>query len=179
MGPFVFSYYCLISALQWTFTSSSRSLKFRLAMRFPRDWAKIIFWNVPIFSSCVSLLQNFLKYELPFAPRWPVPFMSGRKAVLNRVTLLRDRFRAQDEEDYENGRERELCSACAWTSVILAGKLDSRRHSTTGFSENAVAAKISSSNGSFIIWRLGEYIHTLLLPPQSGFSGTMITLHYL
>ena len=27
-------------------------------------------------------------------------------------------------------------SARAWTSVILAGKYDSRRHSTTGFSEN-------------------------------------------
>ena len=69
--------------------------------------------------------------------------MSGRKAVLNRVTLLRDRFRAQDKEDYV--RERELSSARAWTSVILAGKWNviAVVILPRGFSENAVAAKIS------------------------------------
>ena len=32
-------------------------------------------------------------------------------------------------------------SARAWTSVILAGKRGSRRHSTTGFSENVEVAE--------------------------------------
>ena len=34
-----------------------------------------------------------------------------------------------------------LSSACAWTSINLAGKRDSRLHSTTGFSENDVVRK--------------------------------------
>ena len=34
-----------------------------------------------------------------------------------------------------------LSSAHAWTSVILAGKRDSYRHSTTNFSENVVVAE--------------------------------------
>ena len=36
-----------------------------------------------------------------------------------------------------------LNSAWAWASVILAGKGDSRRHSTTGFSENVVVTGTS------------------------------------
>ena len=39
-------------------------------------------------------------------------------------------------------RDRLSC-ARARTSVILAGKCDSRRHSTTNFSENVVVAKTS------------------------------------
>ena len=34
-----------------------------------------------------------------------------------------------------------LTSARAWTSVILAGKRGSRRHSTTSFSENVEVAE--------------------------------------
>ena len=34
-------------------------------------------------------------------------------------------------------------SARAWTSVILAGKRDSRHHSTTGFSENVEVTETS------------------------------------
>ena len=36
-----------------------------------------------------------------------------------------------------------LSSARAWTSVILAAKRDSRRHSTTSFTENVVVTKTS------------------------------------
>ena len=59
---------------------------------------------------------------------------------------LLESFWFWDEDDYEY----EIFSilsidsiAHAWTSVILAGKRDNRRHSTTGFSENVVMAKTS------------------------------------
>ena len=49
-------------------------------------------------------------------------------------------LRFQDEDDYED----EIFSILsAWTSVILAGKRDSRRYSTTGFNENVVVAETS------------------------------------
>ena len=48
-----------------------------------------------------------------------------------------------DKDDYEDEIFSILSSAQAWTSVILAGKRDSRRHSTTGFSENVVVAGTS------------------------------------
>ena len=44
------------------------------------------------------------------------------------------------EEDFEYEILSILSIARAGTSVILAGKLDSRRHSTTSFSENVVVA---------------------------------------
>ena len=45
---------------------------------------------------------------------------------------------------YENKICSILSSAHTWASFILAGKCDSQRHSTTGFSENVVVAKISN-----------------------------------
>ena len=45
-------------------------------------------------------------------------------------------FRFWDEYDYEYGISSKLRSARAWNSVILAGKRDSRRHSSASFSEN-------------------------------------------
>ena len=46
-------------------------------------------------------------------------------------------------EDYEDEIFSILRSAHARTSVILAAKSDSRRHSTTGFSKNVVATEAS------------------------------------
>ena len=48
-----------------------------------------------------------------------------------------------DENDYEYEIFSILSIAHAWTSVILAGKRDSRRLSTTSFSENVVVAGTS------------------------------------
>ena len=48
---------------------------------------------------------------------------------------------------------RALELASFWRENVIAVVILPR-----GFSENAVAAKISWSNGSFIIWRSGEYI---------------------
>ena len=53
-------------------------------------------------------------------------------------------------------------------SVLLGTKplVDSIRHF------------IRDPSGVFSVY-IHTYIHTLLLPPQRGFSGTMITLHCL
>ena len=52
-------------------------------------------------------------------------------------------FRFYDEYDNEYKVFSILRSARAWTSVILAGKSVSRRHSTTSFSEKVVVAETS------------------------------------
>ena len=49
-----------------------------------------------------------------------------------------DAIQAQPPFYYEDEIFSILSTARAWGSVILAGKRDSRRHSTTGFSENIV-----------------------------------------
>ena len=50
-----------------------------------------------------------------------------------------------------------LRCAREWTSVVLAGKRDSRRHSTTSFSENVVVAETSYQNvRSFIVLQTVE-----------------------
>ena len=56
---------------------------------------------------------------------------------------LIESFRFEDAEDYEYETFSILIIAHAWTSVILAGKRDSRQHSTTSFSENDVEAGTS------------------------------------
>ena len=52
-------------------------------------------------------------------------------------------FRFWDEDDCEYEIFPILSSARAWTSVILAGKCDSSRHSTTTISENVPVAGTS------------------------------------
>ena len=52
-------------------------------------------------------------------------------------------FRFLGEDDDENKIFSTLRSARARTNVILAGKCDSSRQSTTSFSKNVVVAKTS------------------------------------
>ena len=54
-------------------------------------------------------------------------------------------------------------SAPALTSVILAGKRDSRCHSTTSFAENVVVTKTSYQmlQAKFYNFRLGEGLNSL------------------
>ena len=52
-------------------------------------------------------------------------------------------FRLWGEDDYKNEIFLVLSSARPWTSVILAGKRDSRCHSITSFSEDVVVAGTS------------------------------------
>ena len=56
--------------------------------------------------------------------------------------ILIESFRFWDEDDYEYEIFSILSSVHAWTSVILGGKCDSRRHPTTGFRENVVVTEI-------------------------------------
>ena len=56
---------------------------------------------------------------------------------------LLESFRSRDEDDYEYEIFSILSSALPRTSVILAGKRGSRRHSTTIFCENVVVAGTS------------------------------------
>ena len=55
------------------------------------------------------------------------------------LTIL-ETFRFKDGIDYDN----EIFSARAWTSVILAGKRNSLRHSATNFGESTIVAETSS-----------------------------------
>ena len=57
--------------------------------------------------------------------------------------MIIETFRFWDEYDNEYEIFSVLSSARAWTSVILAGKRDSRRYSTTSFSENVEVAETS------------------------------------
>ena len=58
------------------------------------------------------------------------------------IFLLKGR-KAWDEDDYAYEIFSLLSSALAWTNVILARKRDSRRHPTTGVSENVIVAGLS------------------------------------
>ena len=51
--------------------------------------------------------------------------------------------RFEDEDNYGYEIFSILNSARAWTSVILAGERDSRRHTTKSISENVVVAGTS------------------------------------
>ena len=71
-----------------------------------------------------------------------------------------DSFRFWDEDDYEIFSI--LSIAYAWTSVILAGKRDSCRHSTTGFGGNKLAILLSgegltpfsiNNRTNFFMWK--------------------------
>ena len=59
------------------------------------------------------------------------------------VLVKKRTLRFFDEDDYEYKIFSILSIGQAWTSVILAGKRDSRRHTTTSFSEEVVVAGTS------------------------------------
>ena len=63
--------------------------------------------------------------------------------LLVRLMYTLETFRYCDEYDNECEIFSILSIARAWTSVILAGKRGSRRHSTASFSENVEVAKTS------------------------------------
>ena len=60
-----------------------------------------------------------------------------------------------------------------WTRVILAGKRDSRRHSTTSFSESVVVAGTSYQmcNRRFSILQPGEVLSSFNNDKSANFSG--------
>ena len=65
------------------------------------------------------------------------------------------KYRPLDSETKNEYEFPILSIAHAWTSVILEGKRDSRRHSTTSFSENVVAA----GTRSYQMWEVLSFCY--------------------
>ena len=81
-------------------------------------------------------------------------------------------FRFQDEYDKEYEIFAILSNAGKWTSVILAGKSGSRRHSCKSFSENVVLAETSYQMfDCLILLRSGESLFSSNKDNSANFSG--------
>ena len=95
-------------------------------------------------SLVLFLLNLVVEWRLPSRFAAKVTLVHGR-ALRLRKSRSRSRSRPSDKNDYEYFLEyfSILSIAHAWTSVILAGKRDSGRHSTTSFSENVVVVETS------------------------------------
>ena len=72
---------------------------------------------------------------------WPIKL--GLLTWYSNIHCSIESCRFWDEDDYEHRVFLLLSSALVWASVSLAGKRDSRRHSTTSFSEYVVVAETS------------------------------------
>ena len=57
--------------------------------------------------------------------------------------MFLESFRFEDENEYEKEIFLILSIARAWASVILAGKRDGRRHSSSSISENVAVMETS------------------------------------
>ena len=99
--------------------------------------------------------------------RWPY-YRGGRKAGFH-CTI--ESFSFQDENDYEYEIFSIVSSACAWGSVILAGKRGSPRHSTTSFSECRSGGSKLSNVRRFSILQSGEVLTSLNNDNSANFSG--------
>ena len=75
--------------------------------------------------------------------KWQSWVKDAIRRVLCEIGGLVETFRFWDEYYYEYEIYSIVNSAYAWTSVILAGKHDCRRHSTKSFSENVVVTETS------------------------------------
>ena len=97
---------------------------------------------------------------------------SQKSARNNYVTLYRsgrktgfhckiESFRFWDENDYEYEMFSIVSSARAWGSVILAGKLGSRRQSTRSFSGSVVVAGTSYQMLEVLALAIGRGLNLL------------------
>ena len=85
----------------------------------------------PLFPNVSVNSKSNLKQKKNLAPpKVHLGWVIGQEVLEN--------FRFWDEGNYKYEIFSILSIAHAWTSVILAGKRDSRRHSSQGFSENVV-----------------------------------------
>ena len=113
---------------------------------------------------CVSWLKSEIGLKIPI---W--------------ILVKKRTLRFFDEDDYEYQIFSILSIAQAWTSVILAGKRDSRRHSTTGLSEIDQRECRSGGNKltdvrSFIILRSGEGLTSFSVNNRTDFFGEKSTM---
>ena len=118
-----------------------------ISMRY--KWHKYRPWTNYYFTSLVSL--NLLELTEKPQQNGGKKRVSKEEKKLNVIKLLGPlcwntgalQYSAFDSKTSTTASIRFsqlLSSARAWTSVILAGKRDSRRHSTTSFSENVALA---------------------------------------
>ena len=93
------------------------------------------------------------------------------------ILVKKRTLRFFDEDDYEYKIFSILSIGQAWTSVILAGKRDSRRHSTTSFSEEVVVAGTSYQMlESFSILVSGEGLTSCSINNPANFFGEKSTV---
>ena len=100
-------------------------------------------------------------YLLKYRALGCVSSLKSQIALKIRIWILvkKHTLRFFDEDDYEYEIFSILSVAQAWTSVILAGKRDNGRHSTTSFSEEVVVAGRSYQ---VIKWRLPFAVNVIL-----------------
>ena len=76
--------------------------------------------------------------------------------------VLTEIFEFQDEDDYECAIFLVLSSARVWSSIILAGKRDSRRHSNMGFLRVSINTDIRAVRlEKFVIVMMKQLIITI------------------
>ena len=93
------------------------------------------------------------------------------------ILVKKRTLRFFDEDDYEYKIFSILSIGQAWTSVILAGKRDSLRHSTTSFSEEVVVAGTSYQMlESFSILVSGEGLTSCSINNPANFFGEKSTV---
>ena len=129
---------------------------------FPRPfpWVRAHLNQTPIFSYIKNLLV-FWQHSIKTGNRidqWQnAKYSTGSRVLYFRHALiwchltlrslckigLIETFRFRDENEYEDNISSILNKVRAWSSVIWAGKRDSRRHSTTDFSSNVVMTETS------------------------------------
>ena len=122
-----------ISPVPWNFCArwspSNRNLSpwsFSWIRKAIKSWWTL--WN--------GMRQHFTKYTLSMCAVWDLRSCLVCSFLWNPI----EGFTVEDEKDYEYEIFSILSIAHTWTSVILAGKRNSRRRSTTSFTENVVMA---------------------------------------
>ena len=120
----------------WWSSSCNFPLSFR-RWQFEKGCVISSFWNLLLSRS--SRKQG----KLVFGKKHYGTTLCKSVEILHRcrwvLTSIRDLQILRYDHEYEIFSV--LSSACAWTSVILAGKRGSRRHSSTSFRANVVVAR--------------------------------------
>ena len=93
--------------------------------------------SIPITNKLVWNMETYIK-ELKTKHFWAM-HVNQKWGLFPLI----ETFRFWDENIDDHGILSILSIALAWTSIILAGRRDSRRHSTTSFNENVIVVGTS------------------------------------
>ena len=132
--------------------------------KFPLSLSFIVFYNNYLLKcralGCIASLKSEIGLKIRI---W--------------ILVKKRTLRFFDEDDHEYKIFSILSIAQAWTSVILAGKRDHRRHSTTSFSEEVVVAGTSYQMlESFSILLSGEGLTSCSIDNPANFFGEKSTM---